>query len=757
MTARVPLVVIIVALAASLALAAPANALPVRFSDPIPRTTGFSPAALTVGDFNGDGAPDLAVANQDFNANEHPDTISLLRGDGDGTFGRSDIPVGNSPRAVVAGQFNLVLPPQPGSDAHLDLAIANAADDDVSIRRGIGDGTFVGGGTFAAGDGPRAIAIGLFNPGLDRDLAVVNEHSEDVSILLGGAGTTFSAPTNFRVGGSPSAIVTGDFDDDGEADLAVANLATDNVSVLRGGAGGSFSAATSFAAGDGPRSIATGHFNRDGDLDLVVANENSDDVTVLLGRAGAGFSAPTRIAAGDAPRGVATGDFNRDGDPDLAVANTQSNNVSIMLGGDAGSFSAAVRFTAGAGAWAVAVHDIDGDEEHDIVVTNFVANSASALLNTTPPDTAFTSAPGGLTNDPTPTFAFSADEPGVTFACRVDAAAFAPCRAPFTSARLADGAHAFHVRATDPAGNTDRTPASRAFTIDTAPPDTRVDSGPPMLTGDATPAFGFSSSEPGARFACRIDGAPLSACATPFVSRTLADGAHTFEVASIDGAGNADRTPAAHRFASDATPPDTRIDSGPSGPRIGRKPTFAFSSSDAGSTFACRLDRAQFTPCGTPFTTTKLAPGRHTFEARATDPAGNVDASPARRSFTALRDLRLRLSHLWEAASSTRVLRLMVRDVPKRARVQVRCAGADCPFTSKTVKRDRRRRADATGLFRGQRLRPGTKLEIRLTGRHAVGKLVRLRIRSFAVPSEKRLCLRPGKGKPIKCGARPSA
>ncbi len=88
-------------------------------------------------------------------------------------------------------------------------------------------------------------------------------------------------------------------------------------------------------------------------------------------------------------------------------------------------------------------------------------------VDTTPPDTTITAGPTGTTSDNTPTFSFTATEAGSTFACRVDAAAFAACTTPFTTGVLADGAHTFEVRATDAAGNTDPTPAAQSFTVNT--------------------------------------------------------------------------------------------------------------------------------------------------------------------------------------------------------------------------------------------------------------------------------------------------
>jgi hypothetical protein len=372
--------------------------------------------------------------------------------------------------------------------------------------------------------------------------------------------------------------------------------------------------------------------------------------------------------------------------------------------------------------------------------------------DTVPPETAITDGPSGMSDSAAASFAFAADEPGATFECRVDAAAFAACAPPFTTAELPDGAHAFEVRARDPAGNADASPARRAFVSDTAVPDTRIDSGPGALTGDASPTFVFSSSEPGAAFQCRVDAAPFAACAMPFTTAVLADGAHSFDVRAVDAAGNADPSPAGRGFTSDTAAPDTTIDSGPAGRTTDLTPSFGFSSTEPGSSFECRVDAAAFAACSAPFTT--RARGRHAFEVRATDAAGNHDPSPARRSFRSLLRIRSKIGHVWAYSSRfTTVVRLLVKGVPTGARVKVRCSGRGCPFGRRTIRPDRRRRARATALFGGARLLPGTVVEVRVTAPEAIGRVGRFRIRSGAVPRLRELCLQPGNRKPSRCTA----
>ena len=110
-------------------------------------------------------------------------------------------------------------------------------------------------------------------------------------------------------------------------------------------------------------------------------------------------------------------------------------------------------------------------------------SSAVAPTDVTEPDTAITEGPSGTTTDPTPTFSFSS-EPGAGFECALDGDGFAACSSPHTTAPLANGSHTFAVRAKDPAGNVDPSPATRDFTVD-APPGSPGPPAPPVGPSDA--------------------------------------------------------------------------------------------------------------------------------------------------------------------------------------------------------------------------------------------------------------------------------
>jgi hypothetical protein len=265
------------------------------------------------------------------------------------------------------------------------------------------------------------------------------------------------------------------------------------------------------------------------------------------------------------------------------------------------------------------------------------------VADTTPPETTITS--GAAEGEPltvdSATFGFSSSESGSTFECSLDGGAFASCGSPQSYTNLSNGSHTFSVRATDAAGNVDATPASRTFSVevpppppaDTTPPETTIDSGPSDTITVDSASFAFSSSEAGSTFECRLDSATFSSCTSPEGYTNLSDGSHTFEVRATDAAGNLDPTPASYSWMVDTTAPETTIDSGPTGIVNSNSASFTFSSSETNSIFECKLDAGTFASCTSPKAYDKLSGGSHTFSVRATDAAGNIEATPATRTW----------------------------------------------------------------------------------------------------------------------------
>ena len=181
--------------------------------------------------------------------------------------------------------------------------------------------------------------------------------------------------------------------------------------------------------------------------------------------------------------------------------------------------------------------------------------------------------------------------------------------------------------------NTETGP-SRSFTIDTTAPNTTIDSNPTNPSNSANANFTFSSTEGASTFECEIDGGGFSSCSTPKSYAGLSEGSHTFKVRATDAAGNTDASPAQYTWTVDTVAPNTTIDSNPTNPSSSANANFTFSSTEGASTFECEIDGGGFSSCSTPKSYAGLSEGSHTFKVRATDAAGNTDASPAQYTWT---------------------------------------------------------------------------------------------------------------------------
>ena len=153
---------------------------------------GPDPDSLAVGDFNGDGKLDLAVANYGSG------TVGVLLGNGTGGFATAKTysTGGSEPKSVVAADFN--------GDGKLDLAVANYYNSNVGVLLGNGTGGFATATTFSSGATTqvrwRELAVADFNGDGHLDLAVLNYESENVGVLLGNGAGGFAVATTFSTG-----------------------------------------------------------------------------------------------------------------------------------------------------------------------------------------------------------------------------------------------------------------------------------------------------------------------------------------------------------------------------------------------------------------------------------------------------------------------------------------------------------------------------------------------------------------------------
>ncbi len=394
-------------------------------------TGGNPPFGFSIGDLDGDGKLDLAVVVVVAN---YYNAVSVLRNTGSsGTISfasQVDFTTGTYPRSVSIGDLD--------GDGKLDLAVANSGSNTVSVFRNlegicpptitsftptsgsVGTTVNITGTNFNTTPANNIVLFGAtkatvstgsatsltvtvpigasYQPisvtNIANGLTVYSSQPFITTFACGGTinSSSFATKVDYPTGVNPYSVSTGDFDGDGKLDLAVANNSFNNVSVFRNtGSSGtiSFAAKVDFSTGTQPISVSTGDFDGDGKTDFAVANYSSYTVSVFRNTGSSGtisFATKVDYPTGAYPYSVSTDDFDGDGKTDLAVGIT-SGYVSVFRNtGSSGtiSFATKVDFTSG-GSYAlsnISKGDLDGDGKTDLAVTNYGSNSVSVLRNT---------------------------------------------------------------------------------------------------------------------------------------------------------------------------------------------------------------------------------------------------------------------------------------------------------------------------------------------------------------------------------------
>lgn len=238
-----------------------------------------------------------------------------------------------------------------------------------------------------------------------------------------------------------------------------------------------------------------------------------------------------------------------------------------------------------------------------------------------------TSGPSGATRATSASFAFSGTR-GVTFECALDGVRFAACTSPKSYSSLANGTHAFQVRARDGRGQLSDA-STRSWTVDTsAPPAPVIVQQPPSITNQTSARFAYTDAEAGVQWECKVDPVSYRDCTNPVNWWGLTDGIAVFTVRARDAAGNLS-APTTYTWRIDTSaPPKPRITQQPARASTLTSATFAFVDGERGVGFECLLDgAASWDPCTSPKSYTGLADGGHSFSVRAVDPAGNRSGS----------------------------------------------------------------------------------------------------------------------------------
>lgn len=351
-----------------------ANPLPLKYTADKQYSVGAHPISVTVGDFNSDGNPDLAVANRD------DTTVSVLLGKGDGTFNAAQtLAVASTPFGVSVGDFN--------GDKKTDIVTANYTGNTVSVLLGNGDGSFKAAQNIATG-GKTAMNVTTADVNNDGfvDITVSNFDSNSVSVLLGNGNGSFKTAQTSATGKSPWGVVTADVNGDGNLDIITADTNGATVSVLLGNGNGFFKAPQAFPTQGTPDSVAVADVNLDGKFDIVTTNNSSNSLSVLLGNGNGTFKGQTVIPVASAAQAatVSIADLNADGKPDIVYSGSFEQNVWVLLGNGDGTFEAAQNFVVGTSPQlptSLALGDLNKDGKIDIVTANAFQNTVSVLLH----------------------------------------------------------------------------------------------------------------------------------------------------------------------------------------------------------------------------------------------------------------------------------------------------------------------------------------------------------------------------------------
>ncbi len=392
---------LVVALAALLALAGPAHAATLGYQPAKYYQAGPDPQAVVGADFDGDGDVDLATANTDFAGTADPDTISVLPGNGNGSFGAKQeyASGGKFPFDIVGADFD--------GDGDRDLAVLNdgantAAETNVSVLENDGTGLFAApqsynwsvGGQLAISCPYSVIAKDLVGDA-KPDLAVADACGPpDVHVLENDGSGAFTYLSGIGNGADVTDVAGGDFDGDGDNDLAAVDGFLDVVITMTNNGDGTFAAPVHHALPDDARHLVSADLNKDGKHDLAA---HGFDLYVLMSQ-GASFAGAKTYNADKNTEDLVSADLDGDGDADVATANGTGDTVSVMANNGSGAFGLPRSFASVETPVGIAVADFDKDGARDLATANQDLDKVGVLLgDTRPPAVVKTTPPAGAT------------------------------------------------------------------------------------------------------------------------------------------------------------------------------------------------------------------------------------------------------------------------------------------------------------------------------------------------------------------------
>ena len=370
-----------VVLTALLSVALHAGAQTIMFGSGDTYPAGNGPWGIVSSDFNGDGYPDLAIANHGSGAgpNTFGNGVSVLLGKANGTFNSAVSYAGGvGPTYLISGDVN--------RDGKVDLATANTESDSISVLAGNGDGTFSPAINYPVGHRPQGIIAIDFNRDGFLDFAFPIQ-GNTISVMMADGSGGFRPVVNYEVAPGPQSLSQGDVNRDGKLDIVSTSVSAKAVSVLLGNGDGTFRTAinSNTSSDSQPHSVVVGDFNRDGKLDVAVAYLVPPSINIMLGNGDGTFGLPSYSSGSiNTPADLKGGDFNGDGKVDLVSTGIFfGSNADVFLGKGDGTFESPAGFGSSPGAISCTVGDFNRDTRPDLAI---VANGqvSVVMINATP-------------------------------------------------------------------------------------------------------------------------------------------------------------------------------------------------------------------------------------------------------------------------------------------------------------------------------------------------------------------------------------
>ena len=345
--------------------------------------SGEIPQSVAIADFDGDGLPDLAVANL------RAETISVLHNTGDFRFTETTAfpsPVGAT--AVVAADFDL----DGDQDiASADFEPANRQSGDrfghtVSIYLNSGAGLFAPARSFEVSDAPADLVAADLDGDQFPDLAVISRASRGdfLTILRNVGDARFETSHEYDNGLAGAAVVALDIEGDGDTDIVVANRSAESLGIYRNDGDARFEGPEFHPSEGEPIDLVAADFDGDGRLDVATADRRHFGVSVHRNLGGGVLEAPRSYVHGrGTPVAIAAADFDGDGDCDLVVSNESAETTWVLRNDGVGRFFEIHRYQTAVRTFAVATADLDADGNSDVVLPDTEFQEIVVLPNRT--------------------------------------------------------------------------------------------------------------------------------------------------------------------------------------------------------------------------------------------------------------------------------------------------------------------------------------------------------------------------------------